>query len=407
MAVAKRSPSGDSPATDDAGWEPLSRLCRAVDADLPDVAARITASIRAEHPVYEPLPWNEHLRFIHEQAKQLLAGLAGRRPPTPEQTAMARELGSRRARQGLPVEILLDGYHIGYREIWNALLDKANTLDPESVPRLINLVNLMWSWLRQVSSASADAHSETVRSQQAVQINLTHRFLRILRSGEPHSDEAAHLARALSFDPDGIFQAFCVPAMSPEEDLGRLQQRLALHRGTVQTANQGSVTITVCQDMPSDAIIETIHQHRPHLAIGVGLSRRGLAGAAASIVDAERTLALAAHGGGAVDFQNEWLFATLLTHRHQLAPLLQADQGGDALPAHLVAAVRAYADNGFSVAAAARALHVHPNTVTYRLERWHQLTGWTPRTLDGLMKSLLSLRLFPTPADPADTESPG
>ncbi|HEY0537302.1 MAG TPA: helix-turn-helix domain-containing protein [Actinoallomurus sp.] len=407
MAVAKRSPSGDSPATDDAGWEPLSRLCRAVEADLPDVATRITASIRAEHPVYEPLPWNEHLRFIHEQAKQLLAGLAGRRLPTAEQTAMARELGSRRARQGLPVEILLDGYHIGYREIWNALLDKANTLDPESVPRLINLVNLMWSWLRQVSSASADAHSETVRSQQAVQINLTHRFLRILRSGEIHSDEATHLARALSFDPDGIFQAFCVPAMPPEEDLGRLQQRLALHRGTVQTANQGSVTITVCQDMPSDAIIETIHQHRPHLAIGVGLSRRGLAGAAASIVDAERTLALAAHGGGAVDFQNEWLFATLLTHRHQLAPLLQADQGGDALPAHLVAAVRAYADNGFSVAAAARALHVHPNTVTYRLERWHQLTGWTPRTLDGLMKSLLSLRLFPTPADPADTESPG
>jgi hypothetical protein len=407
MAAAKRSPSGDSSATDDADWEPLSRLCRALTDDLSDVAATITASIRAEHPVYEPLPWNEHVRFIHEQAKQLLAGLAGRRLPTAEQTAMARELGRRRARQGLPVEILLDGYHIGYREVWNALLDKANTLDPESVPRLINLVNLMWSWLRHVSSASADAHSETVRSQQAVQINLTHRFLRILRSGETHSDEAAHLARALSFDPDGIFQAFCVPATSsPEEDLGRLQQRLALHRGTVQTANQGSVTITVCQNMPSDAIIETIHQHRPHLAIGVGLSRRGLAGAAASIVDAERTLALATQGGGAVDFQNEWLFATLLTHRQQLAPLLQAEQGGDALPAHLVAAVRAYAENGFSVAAAARALHVHPNTVTYRLERWHQLTGWTPRTLDGLMKSLLSLRLYPTPAE-SGTDSAG
>jgi sugar diacid utilization regulator len=397
LAAAKRSPSGDSPATDDADWEPLSRLCRAVIDDLPDLAATITASIRAEHPVYEPLPWKEHLGFIQEQTKQLLAGLAARRLPTPEQAAMARNLGSRRARQGLPVEILLDGFHIGYREVWNTLLTKANALDPESVPRLINLVNLMWSWLRLTSSASADAHSETLRSQQAVQINLTHRLLRILRSGESHSDEAAHLAHALSFDPDGIFQAFCVPATSsPEEDLGRLQQRLALHRGTVQIANQGTVTVIVCQDMPSDAIIDTVHQHRPDLPIGVGLSRRGLAGAAASIVDAERTLAVAAHGGGAADFRHEWLFATLLTHRHQLAPLLQADHGGDALPAHLVAAVRAYAENGFSVAAAARALHVHPNTVTYRLERWHQLTGWTPRTLDGLMKSLLSLRLFPT-----------
>jgi PucR C-terminal helix-turn-helix domain/GGDEF-like domain len=404
MAAAKRSPSGDSPVIDDADWEPLSRLCRAVAEDLPDLAATITARIRAEHPIYEPLPRNEHLGFIEEQTKQLLAGLAGRRLPTPEQAATARKLGSRRARQGLPVEILLDGFHIGYREVWNTLLNKANTLDPESVPRLIDLVNLMWSWLRLTSGASADAHSETLRSQQAVQINLTHRFLRILRGGETHSDEAAHLARALSFDPDGIFQAFCVPATSsPEEDVGRLQQRLAVHRGTVQIANQGTVTVIVCQDMPSDAIIDTVHQHRPQLPIGVGLSRRGLAGAAASIVDAERTLAVAAHGGGAADFRHEWLFATLLTHRHQLAPLLQAGQGGDAPPAHLVAAVRAYAENGFSVAAAARALHVHPNTVTYRLERWHQLTGWTPRTLDGLMKSLLSLRLFPPPAEDSDS----
>ena len=73
-------------------------------------------------------------------------------------------------------------------------------------------------------------------------------FLRILRGGETHSDEAAHLARALSFDPDGIFQAFCVPARSsPEEDLGLLQQRLASHKDTIQIANQGTVTVIVCR----------------------------------------------------------------------------------------------------------------------------------------------------------------
>jgi hypothetical protein len=388
---------------DDADWRQLHDICLAVADELPGLAAIITDRIRAENPVYATLPWEEHVRFIHEQARELLAGLAEHRLPTREQAA-ARELGSRRARQGLPVEVLLSSYHIGYQEVWNALLNKAGAHEEELRPGLVRLVTLMWSWLRLSSGAAADAHHETLSSQQAMQINLTHRFLRILRGGDTHSEEATHLARILSFDPDGAFQAFCVPSASlPEQDLVHLQQRLARHRGTVQSANQGSATIIVCQDVASDAITDTIHENHPGLPIGVGLRRPGLTGAAASIVDAERTFALAAQTGGVADFQNEWLLATLLTHRRELAPLFQTDQSVAGLPEHLAAAVRAYADHGFSVTAAARALHVHPNTVTYRLDRWHQLTGWTPRTLDGLMKSLLSLTLFPAPEDPLGT----
>ncbi|GAB2804146.1 helix-turn-helix domain-containing protein [Actinoallomurus bryophytorum] len=391
---------------DDADWRQLHEICLAVVEDLPGLAAIITDRIRAENPVYATLPWEEHVRFIYEQAEELLAGLAEHRLPTREQAA-ARELGSRRARQGLPVEVLLSSYHIGYQEVWNALLVKAGADEEELPPGLVRLVTLMWSWLRLSSGAAADAHQETLSSQQAMQINLTHRFLRILRGGDTHSEEATHLARILSFDPDGTFQAFCVPSASlPEQDLVHLQQRLARHRGTVQSANQGTATIIVCQNVASDAITDTIHESHPDLPVGVGLRRLSLTGAAASIVDAERTSALAAQTGGVVDFQNEWLFATLLTHRRELAPLFQTDQSVTGLPEHLGAAVRAYADHGFSVTAAARALHIHPNTVTYRLDRWHQLTGWTPRTLDGLMKSLLSLSLFPTPEDPSATHVP-
>jgi hypothetical protein len=387
---------------DDPGWRRLRELCLAVAGDLPDLAAVITERIRAENPVYASLPFEEHVRFIHEQVQELLAGLAEHRLPTREQAAMARELGSRRARQGLPVEVLLSSFHIGYQEIWNSLLNKAGADEAELTPGLVRLVTLMWSWIRTTSGAAADAHHETLSSQQAMQINLTHRFLRVLRGGDIRSEEAVHLARILSFDPARVFQAFCIPSASlPEQDLVQLQQRLARHRGTVQSANQGSATIIVCQDVPSDAIIETIRGHHSDLPIGVGLPRPGLIGAAASIVDAERTFALAAQTGGVADFRDEWLFATLLTHRRELAPLFQTDQGVTGLPEHLGAAVRAYADHGFSVSAAARALHLHPNTVAYRLDRWHQLTGWTPRTLDGLMKSLLSLSLFPAPEDPA------
>jgi DNA-binding PucR family transcriptional regulator len=48
-----------------------------------------------------------------------------------------------------------------------------------------------------------------------------------------------------------------------------------------------------------------------------------------------------------------------------------------------------------SATAAARSLHVHPNTLTYRLDRWHRLTGWDPRTFDGLERSMLVLAQQP------------
>ncbi|GAA0439578.1 hypothetical protein Acor_13840 [Acrocarpospora corrugata] len=374
------------PGTD---WRRLTELCQAVQDELPELAAQFTDHIRAELDVYDIVPRPEHIRFVRDQAEALLTGLAARLPPSPEQALLARDLGARRARQCIPLEVVLHSYHIGYRDVWNTLLDKAD--DQELTAALVQLVNLLWTWLRIVSGAAADAHNEISRVQQAAQINLTRRFIQLLRSGQANSDEATELARALTFDPGGTFQVICTPSSWSAEDLTRLRQRLT---GTVHAATEGTVTIIVCQHVPARTVADVIHDHRPRLPLGLSLPRPALIGAEAAIVDAERALALAS-GGGIVDFRDEWLHATLLAHRGRLALLLQPDQDATALPPHLSEAVRAYADHGFSVSAAARVLHVHANTVSYRLDRWHQLTGWDPRTFDGLLKSLLSLKLFP------------
>ncbi|HEX6448754.1 MAG TPA: helix-turn-helix domain-containing protein, partial [Trebonia sp.] len=69
-------------------------------------------------------------------------------------------------------------------------------------------------------------------------------------------------------------------------------------------------------------------------------------------------------------------------------------------------AVRAYAQHGFSITAGAQALSIHPNTMKYRLDRWERLTGFDPRTLDGLLRSLLGIVLpdaqRPHSSDPSD-----
>lgn len=205
---------------------------------------------------------------------------------------------------------MIGAYHVGYREMWNVLLARADEREPQLAAHLVRVVDLWWTWIRLISSASADAHAETLRSQHAVQITMTHRFLEILRAGEDPSGEAVNLARALTFDPDGSFQAVCFLLPSrPEDGLDQQRQRLRRLPGTIHSATRGTHGVVLCQAAAADLVTATVHKALPGEAVGIGLPRPGLAGA--SIVDAERALAVAG-AGEAVLFGEEWLPATTL-----------------------------------------------------------------------------------------------
>jgi sugar diacid utilization regulator len=72
-----------------------------------------------------------------------------------------------------------------------------------------------------------------------------------------------------------------------------------------------------------------------------------------------------------------------------LRPLVEYDL---ARHSDLVATLRAYVDSGFNVTKSAAVLHVHPNTVTYRLHRIEQLTGRDVRNLNDLLILMLGLK---------------
>jgi hypothetical protein len=125
--------------------------------------------------------------------------------------------------------------------------------------------------------------------------------------------------------------------------------------------------------------------------VGLGLARTGWAGARASCIDALQAHDLAVRRGVDASFGADWVAATMLAARDRLAEIWTAGElvAGDST--HLADAVRAFAQNRLSVVAAARSLHVHPNTVIYRLERWQQLTGWDARGYPGLAMSMACL----------------
>jgi hypothetical protein len=126
---------------------------------------------------------------------------------------------------------------------------------------------------------------------------------------------------------------------------------------------------------------------------GVGSERHGWDGARQSLCDAG--LALGVAGDDVARFDDEWVLATVFGARQRLADVTAPARAVAHRSTHLADAVQAFADHRLSVVGAARALQVHPNTVIYRLERWHGLTGWDPRTFRGLVASVACLKALP------------
>ena len=58
-----------------------------------------------------------------------------------------------------------------------------------------------------------------------------------------------------------------------------------------------------------------------------------------------------------------------------------------------VETIRAFADADLNVADAANRIHVHPNTIRYRLQQIATKTGHDPRTFAGLVELLCILEV--------------
>lgn len=375
------------------GWEPVAEMCRALRGDL---AARVRDSveaIRAEVPLYRhsAVPPEDLATSIERNLEVLLLGIAERRGPTPDEIAARSALGSRRANQGFPVDALLQAYHVGYRDLWRRFLKYAEDHDVSHL--LLDAATTMWEWTHRVTDGIGRTHAETTQLLAVRATSTRHRFLELLLAGDTDAEELHTLCRSLGYDATGHFRAtvVCQPASSGPS-VPRFQAELDLQPGTHQAILHGPRVIVLCQDDDRSAVEATVARLFPDAVAGVGFPRQGLAGARVSVGDAERA-ADAADEPGIHSFEQAWMWAVLSRERERLHCFLDAGRAVAHDHGLLAETVAAYAEHGFSISAAAAQLHVHPNTAAYRLRRWCDLTGWDPRTYDGLTRSLAALRL--------------
>ncbi|MDX1619354.1 MAG: helix-turn-helix domain-containing protein [Nitriliruptorales bacterium] len=375
------------------GWQPVADICLAIREEVAASVTDTVDAIRAEVPLYrnEAIPRDDLIESVERNLEMLLLGIAERRPPTSTEIEIRSALGNRRAHQGFPVDALLQAFHVGYRDLWRRFLKYAD--GDEVSDLLLGAATTMWEWTHRVTDGIGRAHAETSQLLAVRTTNTRHRFLELLLAGQLDGDEMLTLCRTLGFDADGRF-AGSVICVSDNAEIGatRLQAELDRLKGVHQVVPHGGRSIVLSQDGDQDEFEDVIADLLPRGVVGIGFVRQGLRGARLSVGDAERAAA-AAGGPGVHSFATSWAWAVLAREHERLDGFLEDGRRVARENPPLAETVEAFANHDFSVTAAARKLHIHPNTATYRLDRWRELTGWDPRTFEGLLRSLAALRI--------------
>lgn len=376
------------------GWEPVAAIARAVWQRREMVAELMATAIVRRVAAYRTgTPPPDLGESALRNAEMTLVGIAERRPPRPEEVRVRRELARRRAQQGYPVDALLRAFHVGYEVLWDELVNAASRDDPDASHLLLLGAVTFWRWVREITDALGETHAATVRALEARRVAARQRFVELVATGASAPRELAHLAAEIGFDPAGPILAMVLLAPTADgEQAGQLQNALDRLSGVHCVAARGTQLVAITQGIGADSLSERISSALPEAIAGLGLERSGLAGARASVEDAELAVRIARPGHPA-RFERDWLFTTLAQAAPRLEPLLEHGSALAQEHPHLTATVMAFADAGFSATEAARRLDLHANTVAYRLERWHALSGWDPRTFPGLARSVAAIWL--------------
>lgn len=356
---------------------PWQALDPAVAAGLrpavPELAKRVIRAVQEAVPAYE----GELDANVRRGVRQALEGFIELAEGGDEARLPGRQVyvsfGRAEARRGRSVEVLLAAYRAGAQAAWRGFAEAGDRAG--LAPRdLYTLAEALFAYIDQLSAASAEgvAQEQTAAARQAHELR---RHLLELLLYEPRSDPAIlrQAAEAAGWEPPQRLAALVVDAPDPE----RIGNRIA---GPVLTARLDGLSWALVADPGGPgrrAELEAAVAGRP-AALGPTVEWRG---ADESARRARLALTLAGEPPNGLVVAEERLLDLLLRCEPGLTAELRraALRPLDGLPVakrqRLLATLEAWLECHGQARAAAARLHVHVQTLRYRLGQLEDLFG--------------------------------
>ncbi|WP_018156144.1 PucR family transcriptional regulator [Demetria terragena] len=338
--------------------------------------------VRCEVRLYresDVVPPDRLLVSCVDNFRYVLGGLAGTAVLAPD---VPRAVGRERAEQGVPYAAVLQAYRVGGRFIWEVLVEHAPAEARELVLRGAAEI---WSVTDELQGEVTDAYRATLveRARHDTQVRSAH-LATLLDGDSSLVDQLLESVTVLDLPRHAEYAVVAAQCRAPgQEALPGIEE--LLRRRQVASAWR------VERDMQDGVValrkgfgLEQLVSYLSEVSqdrVGVSQPFERMADAHAARRQA-RTASLAAtpHSADVVCFDAEPL-AVLLAGSSEAAESMARQVLGGVLAlreddrAMLLETARVWLAVAGSTSAAAESLHVHRNTVGYRLRRLHEITG--------------------------------
>jgi hypothetical protein len=375
-----------------------SELADALRPGLPSLAEEIIGAIGQEVPEYaRPLegPFGQGLRMGVERALgRFVDGLVD--PAAVDDTnrrAVYVELGKGEMRAGRSLDALLSAYRLGARIAWERCVAAGQQagFDPDTLYRLASAI---FSYIDRISAESVEGYAAEQSVTLAERQRRRRALVRLLARDDAGAEEVRDLAQLAVWPRPQTVAALVTRA----EDADRFASRLGGE--AIAVSEEGIVLafipdpdapgrgaeLQVALDGQPAALGPTVPLERAAVSLhraqaAFGLQERGILPAGASPLRTDAHLPdLLLHGDGA-------LAADLAARA--LQPL---DDLRDGTRDRLLETLRAWLDEPGQVTRVAERLHVHPQTVRYRMAQLRDLFGDRLDDPDARFELALALR---------------
>jgi sugar diacid utilization regulator len=382
-------------------------LYQRVERTVPRLARQMIDTFVAEIPLYGQLPREqlegEILAITDANLRLFFRALRSGESLSPAALGDVRLSAARRAEERVPLDAVLTAYHVGARIGWEAIVAAAA---PDETDAVIAAGARVLTYAQQVTAEVASAYLEEQQTIYGEERDARRALASALLSGEPADSLAARLGVttasayvvvALRIEPHPDEQDRGVGgAIAARRKVRRAQRALDEWLGEPVIGLLDPVGGAVLLPAEGDDAEKTAAR-LPDLvtavtaAAGAGVTAGGavatgvpdIARAAAQAHDIVRLARILGRPPGGYllrDVLLEYQLTRASDAQPDLAALLDPLERNPDLPLTL----EVYLDHDLDRRKTAAALHVHPNTLDYRLRRIVELTGLDPSRTRGL-----------------------